>query len=139
MRETVVRLQAMDRAGRGIALDAVPARTLTVILFLLAFAFQSFVAQTHIHIPRSVDGVSAIASGAGSAKPNRAPDQPLQDDLNKCPLCQVAMAVGVAAGPASFYFDQPILAAIAALLHVVPRPQSASPAHVWNSRAPPLR
>ncbi len=136
MREKSVRPQSKSHFAQRLATAPPSGRLFATLIFVLAFAFQSFVAQTHIHIPGAVDGVST-ASAASPSKHDPAPDQSPQDDLGKCPLCQVAVAVGAAIGPSTIYFVEAFFGTIV----VAPEPRSLAPrltlAHVWNSRAPP--
>jgi hypothetical protein len=132
--EKRVRLPAANslvKTGRA------PARLLATLAFLLAFAFQSFVAQTHIHVPGAPGGM--VSAGIGFSAPEPAPDQSPLDDASNCPVCQVAMAMATAVGVAGLVLVQPAFIAVAAKPHELPRPASAAPAHAWTSRGPPVR
>jgi hypothetical protein len=123
-------------------------RLLVATLALIAFAFQSYVTQTHIHPVQSSStavlelGGTADASTAGerlsaqkSAPANKAP---AGDDPVKCPLCQ---AVGY-----SGHFVTPSAAAALLLpttaVSVLPiaiaiLSPHENPSHIWRGRGPP--
>jgi hypothetical protein len=103
---------------------------LIVALLLLAFSFQSYVAQTHIH---DIVGKAPVAL-VHQAGHDRAPVQNLPFD---CPFCQMLTHAG------SFLVPDPSL--------VLPSPQwtiltawnhdfagmAIAANHDWQSRAPP--
>jgi hypothetical protein len=111
-----------------------PARLLTALVFVLAFAFQSFVAQTHIHIPGAPNGLVSALTGVSGIS-HQAPDQAPQDDA-KCPICQVATAMGAAVKPVAILFALPSFITTAPV-HDLTLPARAHPAHAWTSRGPP--
>lgn len=122
---------------RSAAAAARPRFFLT-FLVLLAFLLQSQIAQTHIHISTQQAGLFAARTvGAGAAAPVPKPDQAPQDDTNKCPLCQAAMALGAALGPNVFYVLQPALDGVVLAIRELAAPAVFQPAHVWHSRGPP--
>lgn len=115
-------------------------------LALIAFAFQSYITQTHIHLPSvSVTWSKMAAADRNSAKGNvsaqkHAPNNngPANDEPVKCPLCQ---AVGYAGHfvtpsaastlllPASAISILPLLLALT--------PPRETPSHGWRGRGPP--
>jgi len=107
-------------------------RALLALTCLLAFALQSFVAQTHIHpllhAPQSVTGAHGI--------PAPLKNKTSQDDLS-CPACQAAALVGLGIGPTGLLLFLPgVSRSVAPLVQqLLAIPQS--PAHVWRSRGPP--
>lgn len=113
-----------------------PARLLTALVFVLAFAFQSFVAQTHIHIPGAPSGLVSALTGVSGIS-HQTPDQAPQDDA-KCPICQVATAMGAAIRPVVLLLSVPTFITT---VHAedVKLPARAHPAHAWTSRGPPAR
>lgn len=109
------------------------------VILLFAFAFQSFIAQTHIHLPDARGDSAAAAQGYSHAR-DKAPPAPLsQNDADKCPLCQLGIAVGAATGAGLLYWVHPVLHFAATAVSQLAAPPSAAPAYVWNSRGPPSR
>ncbi len=105
-----------------------------VLLTLLAFAFQGFVTQTHIHVqlpgaPVAVDPFDGIKAPGKNA--------PAKNDESNCPLCQAFANSG--------HFVTPAVAAILAptlsvsVLQLAPLGASIVHAvsHAWRGRAPP--
>jgi hypothetical protein len=99
---------------------------LIAILLALAFAFQSYVAQTHIHPTIFV----ASAKDQGNKSP--VDNSPLT-----CPFCQAIAHEGL------FYLPQAMLLFLepqwveAAKSHFALPSDRAAPDHSWRSRAPP--
>ena len=116
---------------------AMARRPLLTLLCGLAFMFQAFVAQTHIHgsAPAATAFYKTVATGVQS--PAKVPGQNPQDDINKCPLCQVAVAVGTAIGPNVFYVLEPPTSGIVEALRELQRPVQAVRAYIWRNRGPP--
>ena len=138
--EQNVESSSSGQFGGNVATGIARLRLLATLAFLFAFALQSFVAQTHIHISGSRDSAFSASPSAGIVpSQDRAPNQTPLDDLSKCPVCQVAIAVGTAVGVAPFCLVQLPAEAIASSLNEVLLPIATAPAHVWNSRGPPLR
>lgn len=111
---------------------ALARRNLIALSCLLAFALQSFVAQTHIH-PLLL---APQAAATDSAQVPAGKGKPAQDDLS-CPACQAAALLAVVLGPSGLLLLLP-----AASHTALPVPQAAhaipqAPAHVWRSRGPP--
>ncbi len=129
------RSRARVRPGRGILPERLRARwTSLVVAALLAFTWQSFVAQTHMH---PVQGASQVGSGAAfvtalDTSGNNAPDLPAN-----CPICQEIAHADFYLPPAPITLDvpdrtpdwQPASAPLVSAL----RQRS----HAWRSRAPP--
>lgn len=107
-------------------------RTLLVLGCLLAFALQSFVAQTHIHPLVSSPAVAA----ANHAPAPPAKGKPVQDDLT-CPACQAAALVGMVLGPAGLLLFQPSVSHSVAPVPEQLRPTPQPPTYVRRSRGPP--
>jgi hypothetical protein len=114
---------------------------LAVTLFaLVAFAFQGFVTQTHIHTGL-VPGVSDFEHSSpakiasGSQKPHSG--VPANQDPANCPICQQVAHAGQFVTPAAVSALAPttIVSTIAIVLDaaIVATPAS----HPWHSRAPP--
>jgi hypothetical protein len=105
------------------------ASRLVVLLAVLAFAFQSYVTQTHIHddLPQASGIVKSHAPLHGKAPLNPA----------SCPFCQSVALAGAFVSPANVLFHLP-LAWVLSVAHVfTARAASGTIAHDWQSRAPP--
>lgn len=109
-------------------------RALLALTCLLAFALQSFVAQTHIH-PLVLAPQSAVAAHVVSA-PAPLKNKTSQDDLS-CPACQAAALVGLGIGPTGLLLLLPGVSHMVAPLPEQARAIPQPPAHVWRSRGPP--
>jgi hypothetical protein len=117
-------------------------RAILAIVCVIAFALQGYVAQTHIHVADdslSAESTATAASQPTISSPSGDPDQK-QDDLSKCPLCQVSASVGHALWIGPLYLlavsqvgsvMDPIAAEFIA--------RDAAPSYVWRSRGPPRR
>lgn len=104
----------------------------------LAFLFQAFIAQTHIHVPGGADdAVSYRAVAAAVHTPAKVPDQNQQDDLSKCPFCQAAMALGAAISPNLFYVVAPPVRGLVEALRELRQPVRIARPYIWRSRGPP--
>jgi len=110
---------------------------IVTLLCGLAFLFQAFVAQTHIHVPGVADGAVTHGTAVAARHPAKAPDQNQQDDLSKCPFCQVAMALGATVEPSVFYILQPPPSGVVQALREQPRPARIARSYIWRSRGPP--
>jgi hypothetical protein len=109
-------------------------RNLVALACLLAFALQSFVAQTHIH-PLLVSN-QAVASGSVSSPVPADKNKTSQDDLS-CPACQAAALVGIVLGPSGLLLLLPAASHTVAPIPEQTRAIPQAPAHVWRSRGPP--
>jgi len=105
-----------------------PARRFVVFVAALAFALQSYIAQTHIH-----DGVPGFAPRLATGQGKLPADRGQAD----CPLCQAVIHVGVFVAPASLVLILPFAWVKTDLLVFTARAASAAAAHDWRSRAPP--
>jgi hypothetical protein len=119
--------------------------TITLFVFL-AFAFQSYVTQTHIHFPHqaAVNIFAAIEKDAPLAKVNtpgkQNPDKyPPADDPDNCPICQEVMHSGQFVMPdfvAMVLPSQPV-SIVPLILDLPAIIETVS--HAWQGRAPPHR
>jgi hypothetical protein len=107
---------------------------LLVLVCLLSFALQNFVAQTHIH--PLVLSHHAIAVSDQAAKPAPDKGKTSQDDL-ACPYCQAAALVGLVLGPIGPFLFVPGVSHTVAPVPEQTLPQQQSPAYAWHSRGPP--
>ena len=121
-----------QRKPRAIASAFAPVRRLAMLVLLLAFAFQAYAVQTHLHKPLSAAPVQLLKADA-PAKP--LPADPL--DPATCKLCQELVHAGAAISPGGPAFavllDWSTVAVPPALL-----PAATTAARTgWQSRAPP--
>jgi hypothetical protein len=102
---------------------------LIAVLLALAFTFQSYVAQTHIH----------QAAFAASSKDQGRNKSPVDNSPLTCPFCQAIAHEGL------FYLPQAMLPFLepqgveAAKSYFVLPNNGAAHDHNWRSRAPPSR
>lgn len=104
-----------------------------MLTVLLAFAFQAYIVQTHIH--GQIQPASAIAQVQGDAPDRPSPNDPL--DPSTCKLCQELVhsgAVLTPAGPAMVL----LMDWVAVFFPPAQVPATAIPPETgWQSRAPP--
>jgi hypothetical protein len=145
--ETVHSREEPIRTGKSLFKPfRLPSRRHVFLLFVAtAFLFQSFVVQTHIHIPPSSSSADTVDTDSGSAPVKAKPDQrvpapdhlPVNDDPAKCPLCQAVGHAGQFVWPAAAVFILPqipvAIIPVAAALGRTTEPAS----HNWQGRAPP--
>lgn len=103
---------------------------LIAVLAMLAFTFQSYVAQTHIHETAAPASLMLIKN-LGHNK------SPVDNSPLDCPFCQAVAHSGI-----FFLPDAPLLFLSAqwvemATPHFLLRGSSGATAHSWQSRAPP--
>jgi hypothetical protein len=121
-------------------------RLVVAALSLIAFAFQSYITQTHIHLAPSVSALAgktvlengATADAVAAAHRSTPEKNPANDEPVKCPLCQ---AVGYAG-----HFVTPSAGAAmllpTAAISILPLLTAAispheTPSHIWQGRGPP--
>lgn len=121
-------------------------RVFVATFALIAFAFQSYLTQTHIHVllPGFVVSKSAAAKhpvqadtdvAATQHAPNKTPDN---DDPVKCPLCQAVGYAGHFVTPSAAASLLLPSAAISVLcLTIAILSARESPSHIWQGRGPP--
>jgi len=101
---------------------------------LLAFTWQSFVTQTHVHpAPHhalTAPGKAEHAVYAGTGEPS--PDQPAN-----CPICQEIAHAGLYLLPVPVALDMPAPATAWVAVGPALAPQARPSSHAWRSRAPP--
>lgn len=113
-------------------------RIAVTLVALIAFAFQSYITQTHMHgaprVERSL--IHAAQNGAALAKDGTGKLPPLDDPAN-CPICQDMLMVGHFVSPAAIITLPPVLP-----VSVVPA-ETGNPivikpvSHGWQGRGPP--
>ena len=104
---------------------------MVVCVATLAFAFQSYVVQTHIHFAPE----TAIAGAHGA---NGHHDKyPANDDPANCPICQEILHSGQFITPAVQFVLPPSLAVSTIAVVDQALPHIFTPSHSWRGRAPP--
>ena len=119
-----IRQQASLRAGQRLLLIAVMA---------LAFFFQSYASQTHIHL--EADGIT-LAKLQLVTKVDSKKDVPAQPAPDNCPLCQFLYA-GQHVPPAALIFFLPMVSVSAIEIVQAVLPHYDAVSHTWLGRAPP--
>jgi hypothetical protein len=138
LRVKVGRFGALQNRGRDCE-SRVVWRGLVLALTLLAFAVQSFITQTHIHLPSAFETPGGIAVSAGKAGPSASDPRGIgsTDDPATCPFCQEIVYAGQYLSPAAIGVVPPTIAIaiipIAAYAHV----ERLISSHTWQGRAPP--
>ena len=118
----------------GLRRDSFGWRSMVWVL-AIAFVLQSYVVQTHIH------GASASLSSAAKtvSQPVGHGKAPAGDSGMDCPYCQAIMHAGSFLAPTAPLLSLPSLWIACAAQPGCPAALSLSPAHSWQSRAPPPR
>jgi hypothetical protein len=106
-----------------------PRRWTLTLLALMAFLFQGYLVQTHIHVAGETAGFAQGAPGHRHA--------PLGDDRSTCPICQQIAGHGQFLTPAQIVHVAP-----SATVPTVPHAERSLPfilalSHGWQGRAPP--
>jgi len=112
-----------------------PWRLAISVLVLLAFTFQTFVLQTHVHSAASLKLAQAAGTldPAGSSKTK----VPANQDPSNCPICKEFVHSGSFIAPGAIAIAPPTVA-ISVILFTAERTIVAPPAsHAWRGRAPP--
>jgi len=110
-------------------------RAAVLLAALLAFAWQSFVTQTHVHPAPHVHSLTSIDKAEQALHSKTG--EPSRDQPANCPICQEIAHAGLYLLPAQVEFDMPP----PAIAWVAVIPPLAAPvrlgSHIWRSRAPP--
>jgi len=109
---------------------------LAAVLFaaLLAFSWQSFVVQTHIHFePYPASGVAIGHSAVADPGPARGP----ADTPANCPICHEIAHGGVYLLPTLAAFEAPAPAPVWQPVTTQLAHLASKRSHAWRSRAPP--
>ena len=122
-------------------------------LALLALLIQSFVVQTHIHIPQGA-GRSAslslvtlagtfVAGPAAQTAENPAAvprdKYPINEDPSNCPLCQEVLHGGRFIAPSAAIVAPPLSVGLIFIAVSESATFLSAGTHFWHSRAPPTR
>lgn len=109
-----------------------PARRIVMFVAVLAFALQSYIAQTHIHDAwQAAGGIVRLATQPSPDK------SPIDHNRADCPFCQAVLHVGAALASPAPLLTLPFVWVLTAPLIFTTRADSVSAAHDWKSRAPP--
>ena len=132
---------------------------LVMMLGLLALAVQSFVVQTHIHIPQSAgrsQSVSLITLAAAAVADRVVAERtgvvsdlsapaiprdkyPINEDPSNCPLCQEISHSGQFVQSAAFVAALPFSINVHFIVFDEALPSFFAVSHIWQGRAPPFR
>jgi hypothetical protein len=113
-------------------------RLALTIVGLLAFTFQSYVAQTHMH--PAGQRVLALTSETGEAKSTalNKPDKfPANQDPSNCPICQEILHSGSFVTPSAIAALPPALSVSIVVVRLETAIAPAAVSHSWRGRAPP--
>jgi hypothetical protein len=111
------------------------ASRLAVLLTVFAFAMQSFIAQTHIHVEAQGHGGIVHITAAPAVAPGKTPPS---NGKQTCPLCAAVAYAGAVLTPVVPFLFMPVWARCSApLIGAVTIARTV--AHNWQSRAPPRR
>ena len=139
-----------ERPRLAVARNPSLSQLLMVFIGLVALALQSFVVQTHIHIPHasgSVQTVSLIALATGAVvdsdpssgqTPAPRDKYPITEDPSNCPLCQAFAYSGQFVHSVSFLATLPFPVTVRFVIFREIAPALFAASHNWRSRAPPL-
>jgi hypothetical protein len=119
-----------------------------ILIGCLALFIQSFVVQTHIHIPQRIGSpqtvslitlAAAVVDGGtlhGAAKAPR--DRfPITEDPSNCPLCQEVAHSGAYVASAASLAALPVTVTFSFIVFVEAAPYIFAASHTWRGRAPP--
>jgi hypothetical protein len=112
------------------------ARRFVMFVAVLAFALQSYIAQTHIHDAWQAAGGIVRLAVPQSAQPGGAP---LDHGRADCPFCQAVTHLGAALASPALPLILPFAWIETTAIVFTARSDSLSAAHHWKSRAPPRR
>jgi len=104
---------------------------------LLAFCWQSFVTQTHLHFEPSTYG--ALVTGQGSPVAQADTGKNSSDTPATCPICQEIAHGGLYLLPTPAALTPPEPAAAWQAVVAPPARAVNTPSHAWRSRAPPIQ
>jgi len=135
---------ARQRSSAAIARRVPVSSWSIVILGLLAVIIQSFVVQTHIHIPQATgasQSVSVVTLAkvfvAGSSASAPRDKYPINEDPTNCPLCQEIAHSGQFVQSAAVLAYVPVWISIYFIPFREALPSRAAAGHSWQGRAPP--
>jgi hypothetical protein len=103
-------------------------------LSLAALLLQSFVLQTHLHLPSG-----SLPASSRIAAPSISSARPLSGGHSGCPLCIELKIAGHYLPATPFVLIAPPSLAFWFYRMVTVEPTRPQPTHHWQSRAPPRR
>ena len=119
-------------------------RLLVASFALIAFAFQSYITQTHIHFAQPLSAAAKLLNPADSKSVGKSAAQrsapqnaPANDEPVKCPLCQAVGYAGHFVTPAQAVLLLPSAAVSFLPLTIAILSSRESPSHIWQGRGPP--
>jgi hypothetical protein len=139
-------VRAMRRVNTRVSVRKRPrfaATRLLMLVTLLAFAVQTYLTQTHIHlanegqIPR-VHGQLVLGKASIGAPLERRDRYPANEDPANCPLCQELIHAGQFVTPVASVLLLPTLPPTVIERAVQYAPLIHAITHMWRGRAPPL-
>lgn len=135
------------RARIGVAPMPSSARWAMIVLGVLALFIQSFVVQTHIHIPQATgkaQTLSLITLAAAAVdrleidNANGPRDRfPITGDPTNCPLCQEVTHSGQFVGSTAALAALPVTVNVSFIVFADAEPYIFAASHTWRGRAPP--
>ena len=136
-----MRLSAIRSIHAGSSPSGSPAawgRNLIALFLLIAFSFQSYVAQTHIHGAVSIDRQAAGYLASSIVEARHDPGLPSDGDEANCLLCQAVAHAHAFSTPvlsALVLPVQPVLVLVASFSSQIAIVRFIG--HGWQQRAPP--
>ena len=121
-------------------------RSLLVYLFVIAFTFQNFLTQSHIHRIQSLSGSATILDTgfkavAGEATLTAASGKqdkyPASDDPANCPMCQAFALSGHFVAASGIAIAAPTKVSWASVTSDFAVSILSAASHSWRSRGPP--
>jgi hypothetical protein len=109
-------------------------------LLLAAFALQSYVVQTHIHLTQAESARLSLydaTHGAKLAPADHHDRYPANDDPANCPICQEILHSGQFVTPSAQALLPPSLAVSTIAVVDTALPFLLTLSHSWRGRAPP--
>lgn len=119
-----------------------------IAIGFLALFLQSFVVQTHIHIPQGATGkaqtvslITLAAAAVDRAVPSDAKGPrdrfPITEDPSNCPICQEVTHSGQFVASAAILAALPVTATFSFIVFTEAAPYIFAASHTWRGRAPP--
>ena len=122
-------------------------RSLLVCLFVIAFAFQNCLTQSHIHQAQSLSGSGAIVDTGSKAIAGKASfaatasgkqdKYPANDDPANCPMCQALALSGHFIAASRIVIPAPTQVSWASVTSDLAVSILSAASHSWRSRGPP--
>jgi hypothetical protein len=112
-------------------------RLALTVVGLLAFTFQSYVAQTHIHRVGQIVLASIATNDAEKTVLNKKDRLPANQEPSNCPICQELLHSGSFITPRAIAALPPALSISVVLVRLETTIAPAAVSHSWRGRAPP--